>query len=80
MIVETPVKLQPCPFCGGDVAFESFGRNFRGLYVTCKRCHVETGGMTVGKQIYCRNAGAILTESDVISRLSSVWNRMAQLK
>lgn len=74
MIVETSVKLQPCPFCGGEAVLERLARGSKMLHITCAKCHVETPYLSTGEQIYCRTAGAFFTEVDVISRLCFRWN------
>lgn len=62
MIVETPVKLQPCPFCGGNAVLEKLARGSRMLYISCERCHVKTPMQVAGKQGYCAGIGKIRTE------------------
>lgn len=77
MIVETPVKLQPCPFCGGNAVLERLARGSKMLYIACERCHIKTPQQCSGEQIYSAFTGKVLTETDVVSSLCSKWNRRA---
>ena len=34
-----PEPLKPCPCCGGEAAYETYGNN---TYAYCKSCHLQT--------------------------------------
>ncbi len=74
MIVKTSIKLQPCPFCGGNAALERVARGSKMLYIACERCHITTPSQCSGEQLYNAVAGRIRTEADVISSLCLKWN------
>lgn len=46
------IELKPCPFCGGEARFASESDTV--VFVTCKKCHVETRGVGVSAY-YCAN-------------------------
>lgn len=59
------MRLEPCPFCGGDAVLMRFVNPTNFYYVECTVCHCKTDGYR------CSASG---TDADNKSAQAAMWN------